>query len=209
MRKYKKKVVIGDCKLYLADCRDILWMFDDIDAVITSPPYDNIRTYEGHADVDTFDVIKQISKLLVRGGVCMWNVRDQTVNGSETGTSFRQALYAMECGLLLHDTMIYCKEGITFPNSNRYHPCFEYMFCFSNGAPKYFNGIKDWKNKTSGKMKTSDTVRDRHGNLVPRNRIGEYIPPISLRRNWWIVQTNQGSLHRHAASSSDALFHSA
>ena len=142
--------MIDRAVLYLGDCREILPTIENVNAVITSPPYDNMRTYGGHEPVNCLAVINLIANILEDGGVCMWNVADQVIDGSETGTSFRHALRAMECGLRLHDTMIYCKEGVTFPDANRYHPAFEYMFVFSKGAPAHFNGIKDWKNKWGG-----------------------------------------------------------
>ena len=173
--------------LYLGDCRDILPTLGKVDAVVTSPPYDGIRKYgEGFNGFDWKAVICAFPRIIVPGGVVVWNVADQTVDGSETGTSFKQALYAMDCGLRLHDTMVVCKEGVTFPDANRYHPAFEYVFVFSNGAPKHFNGIKDWKNKWGGsKMHGTDRLAD--GSTKPINGLGRDVPQYGLRRNWWVV----------------------
>lgn len=102
-------VIIGNATLYLGDCLEILPTLARVDAVITSPPYDAVREYGGHAPVDTFRVLDGCARVLAPGAVMMWNVRDQTVDGSETGTSFRQALHCLELGLRLHDTMIYCR----------------------------------------------------------------------------------------------------
>lgn len=183
----KREVIIGDCRLLLGDCLEIIPTLGNLDAVVTSPPYDNLRDYgEGWAGVDCFAVISGLAKLLSDGGVIVWNVADQTVDGSETGTSFRQALHAKECGLRLHDTMIYCKEGVTFPGVRRYHPAFEYMFIFSNGAPKHFNGIKDWRNKQAG-VKMSGTSRQRDGSTKQISGHGKLAPNEGLRRNWWVM----------------------
>jgi hypothetical protein len=122
----------------------------------------------------------------VPGGVVVWNVADQTVDGSESGTSFTQALHAKACGLRLHDTMIYCKEGVTFPDANRYHPAFEYMFVFSNGAPANFNGIKDWRNKWAG-SKMHGTDRNPDGTTSKISGHGRPVPEFGLRRNWWVI----------------------
>lgn len=178
---------IGDAVLYLGDCREVLPTLGKVDAVVTSPPYDAIRDYgEAFKPIDCCDVIERLSKLLNDGGVIVWNVADQTVNGSETGTSFRQALHALDCGLRLHDTMIYCKEGVTFPDNNRYHPAFEYMFVFSLGSPKTFNGIRDWKNKWGGSlMHGTDRLVD--GSTKPISQLGNLIPQYGLRRNWWVL----------------------
>lgn len=183
----KKEVVIGDCRLLLGDCLEIMPTLGKVDAAITSPPYDNLRDYgEGFEGVDLHAALSSIARILREGGVCMWNVADATVDGSETGSSFRQALHAMHCGLRLHDTMIYCKEGVTFPDANRYHPAFEYMFVFSNGAPSHFNGIKDWRNKWPGsKMHGTDRLQD--GSTKKINGHGKPVPEYGLRRNWWVI----------------------
>jgi DNA modification methylase len=116
----KREEVIGDCRLLLGDCLEILPTLEKVDAVVTSPPYDNLRTYgEGFNGVDLYEALRQIATRLDDGGVCMWNVADATVNGSETGSSFRQALHAMDCGLRLHDTMIYIKDNVNFPEEVR------------------------------------------------------------------------------------------
>jgi site-specific DNA-methyltransferase (adenine-specific) len=125
-----------------------------VDLTVTSCPYDNLRTYDGIIDTWNFDKFKDIAKELYRvtadGGVVVWVIGDSTVKGSETGTSFRQALYFMELGFNLHDTMIWNKGSFAFPSKGRYHQVFEYMFVFSKGAPKVFNPIKDRENKYVG-----------------------------------------------------------
>lgn len=176
---------IGNATLYLGDCLEILPTLGPVDAVVTSPPYDGIRAYGGQS-MDTGATIPQLAARLDEGGVIVWNVADQTVDGSETGTSFRQALAFMEAGLRLHDTMIYCKEGVTFPDANRYHPASEFMFVFSRGAPKHFNGIKDWKNKWAGSA-MHGTDRQPNGETTPIRGMGRPIPQFGLRRNWWII----------------------
>lgn len=178
---------IGNATLYLGDSREILPAVGAVDAVITSPPYDGIRNYgDGFNGFDWRPVIEAFPKILRPGGVAVWNVADQTIDGSESGTSFSQALYAIECGLRLHDTMIYCKEGVTFPDANRYHPAFEYMFVFSNGAPRCFNGIKDWKNKWGGST-MHGTDRQSDGTTTIKNNKGAPVPQYGLRRNWWVI----------------------
>jgi hypothetical protein len=186
----RHEILADGVELWLGDCRDVLPLVGKVDAVVTSPPYDGIREYgEGFCGFDWESVISALAKSLNQGGVIVWNVADQTVNGSETGTSFRQALHAMSCGLRLHDTMIYCKEGVTFPDANRYHPAFEYVFVFSNGAPKCFNGIKDWRNKWAGtKMHGTDRLAD--GSTKQISGVGRIVPDCGLRRNWWVVSNS-------------------
>lgn len=111
-----------------------------LDFVITSPPYDNIRNYNGYK-FDFIRIAKELFRVIKNGGVVVWVVSDATINGSETGTSFRQALFFKKIGFNLHDTMIYYKNNPIPQRGNRYHQHFEYMFAFSKGAPKIFNPI--------------------------------------------------------------------
>jgi len=112
-----------------------------VDLVVTSPPYDNLRDYHGYT-LDVPGIIAQFKRIMKPGGVIVWVVGDATVNGSETGTSFRQALAFMDAGFNLHDTMIYRKLNPIPLTHNRYEQAFEYMFVFSKGRPKIFNPIK-------------------------------------------------------------------
>jgi site-specific DNA-methyltransferase (adenine-specific) len=129
--------------LHLQDC--IEWMqsvdSDSIDMTLTSPPYDKIRNYEGYS-FDFESTAKELYRITKPGGVVIWNVADQTVNGSETCTSMKQALYFVECGFKLHDTMIYLKKNPMPSSGKRYHQSWEYIFCFSKGVPNTFNPIE-------------------------------------------------------------------
>ena len=135
------------CKLYNNDCLEVMRSLNDdfIDLTVTSPPYDNLRNYNGNISQWSFEKFQEIAKELYRitkeGGVVVWVVGDATINGSETGTSFKQALYFKEVGFRLHDTMIYSKNSLPM-NHNRYEQDFEYMFVLSKGKPKTFNPIK-------------------------------------------------------------------
>lgn len=142
-------------KLYHGDCLEIMKELPDnsIDMTLTSPPYDNLRNYSNTLNWD-FNIFKKIAKELYNitkvGGVVVWIVGDKTINGSETGSSFKQALYFKEIGFNLHDTMIYQKKDYIPLTHNRYEQEFEYMFCLSKGKPNTFNPIKI-KTKNSGK----------------------------------------------------------
>lgn len=130
--------------IFCGDCVQIMRQMDDscIDLTVTSPPYDNLRTYNGY-NFDFENVAKELYRVTKDGGVVVWIVGDATIKGSETGTSFRQALFFMECGFNLHDTMIYAKANPMPCKSKRYTPSFEYMFVFSKGQPKTFNPIME------------------------------------------------------------------
>ena len=135
-------------KIYCLNCVDGLAELDEgsVDLVVTSPPYDYMRQYSGAISAWNWDVFCQtvdgLYRVMKDGGVVVWVVGDQTKNGSETGTSFRQALYFIERGFNLNDTMIYKKKNpMPMVQQPRYNQEFEYMFVFSKGKPKTFNPI--------------------------------------------------------------------
>ena len=152
-----------------------------IDLTVTSPPYDNLRTYAGTLEWN-FEIFQRVANELYRitkdGGVVVWVVGDKTVKGSETLTSFKQAIYFNEIGFNVHDTMIYKKTNPIPQNHNRYEQCFEYMFVFSKGKPKTFNPIKeetknkgksfDWGGRKT-KMDDSQCRRHRESELIEVN----------------------------------------
>ena len=173
-----------------------------IDLTVTSPPYDNLRTYAGTLDWN-FDIFKQVANELYRitkdGGVVVWVVGDATVKGSETGTSFRQALYFKEIGFNLHDTMIWKKPDAKPLTHNRYEQCFEYMFVFSKGKPNSFNGIKDKPNKYAGK-KDNGTWRGADGEMQRKSGHNKKkISTFGLRHNIFECVTVKHNKFNHPA----------
>lgn len=170
-----------------------------IDLTVTSPPYDNLRTYAGTLDWN-FEIFKQVANELYRitkdGGVVVWVVGDATIKGSETGTSFRQALYFKEIGFNLHDTMIYQKSNYMPLTHNRYEQAFEYMFVFSKGKLKTFNPLlKD--NKSAGE-KRKGTHRIDGDNLREKNSL-KSVKNRSQKSNIWIYSVGKGG------STNDAI----
>jgi len=141
---FENKIICGDNLAIMPQIPD-----GSIDLTVTSPPYDNLRDYHGY----TFDfksIANQLYRVTKDGGVVVWVVGDATINGSETGTSFRQALGFMDIGFNLHDTMIYKKGGQGATGSIlAYWQDFEYMFVFVKGKLRYFNPIEDRQNKTA------------------------------------------------------------
>ena len=180
---------LDDADLYLGDCIEVMKTLPDnsVDLTVTSPPYDNLRTYSDTL-VWNFDVFKQVAEQLYRvtkrGGVVVWVVGDATVKGSETGTSFKQALYFKEIGFNLHDTMIWEKTA-RIPTQDRYYNNFEYMFIISKGKPKSMNFIIDHPNVSAGKKRRKDKVINKGENI----KSDEYLiyPEFSRRTNVWRI----------------------
>jgi site-specific DNA-methyltransferase (adenine-specific) len=191
--------------LRLGDCREVLRTLADesIDLTVTSPPYDNLRTYNGY----TFDfegIARELYRVTKPGGVVVWVVGDATVKGSETGTSFRQALFFRDmCGFNLHDTMIYDKGGAggAKGSNSAYWNGFEYMFVLSKGAPKAFNPLQDRPNPSAGRTVTT-TRRNTDGSTSnPRTvTVAEY----GRRFNIWTIKDGKRQ-HEHPATFPESL----
>lgn len=201
-------------KLIHGDCLKEMLKFPDnyVDMVVTSPPYDNLRNYgkdfNTWTDIDWMLCLKLIYKKLKPGGVCVWVVSDATINGSETGTSFRQALYAIKCGFNLHDTMIWDKKNFRpLFKGHRYYLAFEYMFIFSKGQPKTFNPIRDKINKLYGIIPTG-SVRQKDGSMKQVKETGKKIRRYGYRSNIWKMnsETTFSKIH-HPAQFPEQLAH--
>jgi site-specific DNA-methyltransferase (adenine-specific) len=171
-----------------------------VDLTVTSPPYDNLRTYNGNNNQWGEHVWKTVIADLYRvtktGGVVVWVVCDATVKGSETGTSFRQALWAMQCGFNLHDTMIYEKAQACFGSNNCYLQSFEYMFVFSKGKPKALNFIRDRANVRSGVESMADGGLSADGKKADRKR--KEMQLLGKRKNIWKFGVGGGKTNHPA-----------
>lgn len=167
-------------KTYNESCLDTMKKMSDnfIKLTITSPPYDDLRTYNKNVgkNKDEYngysfpfeDIAKELFRVTQKGGIIVWVVSDAVKNGSETGTSFRQALFFKEIGFNIHDTMIYRKLNPPPNAGTRYQQMFEYMFVFSKGKPTTTNiGLRDRSNKCEDKR----TYRKKK---FSRNKDGEF-----------------------------------
>jgi len=159
-------------KIYCEDCMETMSRMKDnfIDLTVTSPPYDNLRTYNDNIDETWGEdvwkpIIKELYRVTKEGGVVVWVVGDAIINGSETGVSFQQALWAKECGFNLHDTMFYHKNGMPMRGSlYAYNQTVEYMFVLSKGSPNSVNIIYDRPNKSANKVRVT-TNRGKDGKI--------------------------------------------
>jgi len=188
------------------NCLNTMARMEDnfIDLTVTSPPYDDLRTYNGYS-FDFKSIAKELYRVTKEGGVVVWIVGDATVKGSETGTSFKQALFFKECGFKLHDTMIWNKPDAKPLTHNRYEQSFEYMFIFSKGKPNTFNGIKDKVNKWAG-TKEHGTFRDVDGTTKRKNGHNKKtISSFGLRHNTWIINSVKTREYKHPAMFPERL----
>lgn len=194
--------------VHCGDCVEIMRDMDSetIDLTVTSPPYDSLRTYNGFL-FDFNNVAKELYRITKNGGVVVWVVNDATVKGSETLTSFKQAIYFKEIGFNVHDTMIFRKLNPMPVNDNRYQQSFEYMFVFSKGKPKTINLIME--------PKTQGTIeRGKHKKkITQKGKDGDYVAPTyyegnktleTKRKNIWeykvgLCSQNDRIAHKHPA----------
>jgi site-specific DNA-methyltransferase (adenine-specific) len=174
---------------------------DSVDLVVTSPPYDNLRTYNGYS-FDFESIAKELSRIVKPGGVIVWVVNDAAVDGSKTGSSFRQALTFKQLGLNLHDTMIWQKPNFAplFPSVKRYDQNFEFVFVLSKGQPKSWNPIKDRPKSEASKsrMKYGITYIQKDGSRSNAKVIDNQ-NDFSKRTGIWIIPNGQKRGLNHPA----------
>lgn len=129
--------------IYNIDCVEGMNQLPDdcIDLVVTSPPYDDLRDYNGY----TFDferIAHALFRVMKPGGIVVWVVGDKVKNGNRTLTGFRHCIAFQTIGFNVHDVMIYKKKNTPFMRSNAYTNCYEFMFVLAKGKPKTFNPLK-------------------------------------------------------------------
>lgn len=197
------------CEIICGDNCEVMRQMpsESIDLVVTSPPYDDLRTYGGH-EWDFYGVAWNLKRLLKPGGVIVWNVNDETKDGDETGTSFNQALHFKNIGMRLHDTMIWDKGSFTGVGSTavRYGPSTEFMFVFSKGKISTFNPLKDRKNIHVGCDSRSASVRERNGEMRQQRSLNREIEEFGIRFNVWKVNPEMSNVNRfHPGQMPEAL----
>jgi site-specific DNA-methyltransferase (adenine-specific) len=202
------KIMLELNKIYNESNLDTMSRMPDsfVDLVVTSPPYDDLRTYNGYS-FDFESIAKELFRITKEGGIVVWVVGDATINGSESMTSFKQALYFKEMGFNVHDTMIYQKANFSNPSTTRYHQIFEYMFVFVKGKIKTFNPLIDRKNITTEGSVGRNTKRQKDGSFkeTKKRNNSEY----GMRYNIWRMKTtgqeNMGKSLPHPAMFPEQL----
>ena len=147
------KIICGDCAKVMKQIPS-----GAIDLVVTSPPYDNLRNYNGFS-FNFKDIAMELLRVIKNGGVIVWVIGDK-INGGFTLTSFRQAISFQEIGFNMHDVMIYRKKNTPFMRSNAYTNCYEFMFVLSKGKPKTFNPLKEKTVRSGYEMLPSNKKPD-------------------------------------------------
>lgn len=201
-------------KIYQGNCLEVMKGFpgESIDLVVTSPPYGNLRKYDGY-NFEFEGIARELTRILKYGGAIIWIVADQTISGSETGTSFKQALYFMNnCWLNLYDTMIYAKEGLTMKH-RRYEQEFEYMFVFtkhnnSGNSPKTFNPIMvpcKWFGRDSDRTGQKLGIHDERLKKARSGKDRTNVKEMKIKGNIWKYNTGYG----HSSKDKIAFEHPA
>lgn len=205
-RQLYHNLVNGDCIEYMKAMKE-----SSIDLTITSPPYDNLRNYNGNNEQWNEQIWKECVQNLYRitkkGGVVVWVVGDATIKGSETGTSFKQALWAIECGFRLHDTMIYHKNALP-KNHNRYEQDFEYMFVWSKGRPEVFNPIRipcKYPEKPTARKNSFFSETDEKNRSARSGKKRKPVGVDKIKGNIWYITTGKG----HSTNDKIAFKHPA
>lgn len=173
-------------KIYAENCLDTMARMPDgfIDLTVTSPPYDNLRKYNGY-EFDFEPIARELFRVTKKGGVVVWVVGDATINGSETGTSFRQALYFKEIGFNLHDTMIWQKLHVIPLTHNRYEQGFEYMFILTKNRPAIINHLREPSSYAGAtRLRLSQSKED--GSAVRNRNEVTTVGDEKIRSNVWI-----------------------
>ncbi|HPY82470.1 MAG TPA: site-specific DNA-methyltransferase [Bacteroidales bacterium] len=172
-----------------------------IDLVVTSPPYDDLRNYNGYS-FDFEGIAGELYRVIKKGGVVVWVVGDKIKNGDRSLTSFRQCLYFQEIGFNVHDVMIYQKKNTPFMRSNAYTNCYEFMFVFSKEKVVTFNPLKTKTVRSGFEKLVSNKKADGVNNKV----VAELKEKKTLTNIWSYAVGLGGSTNDKIAFQHTAIF---
>lgn len=194
--------------IYNENCIETLERMPDdlLDMTLCSPPYDDLRAYNGY-QLSLDRIVELLFKKTKPGGVVVWVVGDKTEDGSESMSSFDHAIsFVRGGGFKLHDTMLYVKNNpIPQDCGKRYRQSFEYMFCFSKGSPKTFNPIKEPTKSAGKKIKAFRVTQNGRGN-VPAEDIGRQIKAERKASNIFTYNVGTASATDRIAFRHPAIF---
>ncbi|MEK7399338.1 MAG: site-specific DNA-methyltransferase [Candidatus Poribacteria bacterium] len=190
-------------EIYCIDCVEGMKKLPEhsIDLVVTSPPYDDLRNYNGYKF--NFEKIAEgLFRVLKKGGILVWVVSDKIKNGDRSLTSFKQALFFQEVGFNVHDVMIYRKKNTPFMRTNAYTNCYEFMFVLSKGKPNTFNPLKT-KTARNGREKL---VFNKKADGINKKVWGELKEEKTLTNIWDYAVGLHGSTSDKIAFQHTAIF---
>jgi len=174
---------------------------DSVDLVVTSPPYDELRNYNGYR-FNFEGMARGLFRVVKGGGVLVWVVGDKINKGNRSLTSFKQALFFQSLGFNAHDVMIYRKKNTPFMRSNAYTNCYEFMFVFSKGSPKTFNPLKTKTIRQGQEMLPFNKKADG----INKKTKGELKPEKTLTNIWEYAVGLGGSTNDKIAFQHTAIF---
>ncbi len=199
----ENKITLQLDKIICGNAVDIMEQMpiNSIDLTVTSPPYDELRDYNGY-NFDFKSIARGLFKVTKNGGVVVWVVGDKIKNGNKSLTCFKQALYFQEIGFNVHDTMIYRKKNPPFMRTNAYTNCFEFMFVFSKGSPKTFNPLRTKTARQGYEMLVSNKGADG----INKKMLGELKAEKTLTNIWDYAVGLGGTTNDKIAFSHPAVF---
>ena len=160
------KIICEDNITYLKTLPD-----ECIDFVITSPPYDALRDYNGYK-LDLHGLGVELLRVLKDGGICVMVIQDSTRDFAKSLTSFRTIVdWCDNIGFRLFECNIYNRQGTEGAWwKKRFRVDHEYMPIFLKGKrPQYFDkeNIKI-PSKHGGKIMTGANIRTKNGQTGSR-----------------------------------------
>lgn len=129
-------IICGDAVEVLKTLPD-----ESVDLVVTSPPYDELRVYNGFS-LDLHAVGVELYRVMKDGGIVAMVIQDSTKDFGKSLTSFRTIVdWCDNIGFKLFETCIYHKNGTEGAWwKSRFRVDHEYMPIFLKGRkPQYFN----------------------------------------------------------------------
>ena len=196
--KFINQIICTDCVTGMRQLPDCC-----IPLTVTSPPYDDLRTYGGHS-FDFKAVAEELWRITMEGGVVVWVVAEQVKNGSETGTSSEQRLHFRDIGFRLYDTIIMATRNPRRTDKSRYTPNFEYACILSKGRPRTANLLMK-PNRTAGNT-SHFSFRGENGQRIPTSTRSGVIKPYGRREKIWWYTTGSATGSDKIAYEHPALY---
>lgn len=122
-------------KILCGESSEVLERFPDetFHCAITSPPYDNVRPYNGYVYEPT-RIFREVYRTLKTGGSLVVVIRDPCVKGELSLNCFRLAIALVDdIGFKLHQDVVRVFPGVPGKFKKRHRNDHEYCFIFKKG----------------------------------------------------------------------------